>query len=122
MSAFNLNDLTVGQAKELTAMLGGVTTQKQHPFVGKYVITRCYATGIHTGEVVNGDDENVLLKNSHRLWNWKAKDGVALSDVAQEGITGDCKIDLINPEIYITGVYELIPYSSSSEESIRGYK
>lgn len=119
----NINDLTLGQAKELAALFNATTPiAYRHPFIGKYVIARCYAAGVHSGEVVSVDGDNVILKDSRRLWSWKAKDGVALSGVAQTGIQTGCKIDTLNPEIYLTGVCELIPCSSVSRESIHGFK
>jgi hypothetical protein len=92
----------------------------EHPFVGKYVIARCYTAGVHAGEVVSVDGENVILKNSHRLWSWKAKEGVALSGVAQHGVQKpSCKIDVMNPLIYLTGVCELIPCTAGAAASIQ---
>ena len=119
----NINDLTIGQAKELASMFGAAsqtTAATSHPFVGKYVIARCYSAGVHAGEVVSVDGESVILKDSRRLWSWKAKDGVALSGVAQNGVQAGCNIDTINPEIYLTGVCELIPCSAIARESING--
>jgi hypothetical protein len=115
----NINELTIGQAKELAALFAGDTKERAHPFVGKYVIARCYSAGVHAGEVVSVDGENVLLKDSRRLWSWKAKEGIALSGVAQSGIkASECKVDLVNPLIYLTGVCELIPCTKVAEESI----
>ena len=119
----NINDLTIGQAKELASMFGAAsqtTAATSHPFVGKYVIARCYSAGVHAGEVVSAEGETAILKDSRRLWSWKAKDGVALSGVAQNGVQAGCKIDTINPEIYLTGVCELIPCSVIARESING--
>lgn len=117
-----INDLTIGQAKELAALFATTAattpTTEPHPFVGKFVIARCYAAGVHTGEVVSVDGDTVILKNSRRLWSWKAQDGIALSGVAQHGIKGDSKVDSSNPEIYLTGVCELIPCSEKSKASI----
>ena len=122
----NIEELTLKQIREIAALVNSPASQpqstKEHPFVGKYVIARCYSAGVHAGVVVSVDGENVVLKDSRRLWSWKAKDGVALSGVAQSGITGDCKIDVTNPEIYLTGVCELIPTSKDAQESIDGYK
>lgn len=91
---------------------------KSHPFIGKYVIARCYSAGVHAGEVVSVDKETVILKDSRRLWPWKAEKGIALSGVAQSGLKEGCKVDLVNPEIYLTGVCELIPCSQTAKESI----
>jgi len=113
---FNIDDLTLGQIKQIQAMAGGTISSPAHPFVGKYVIARCYSAGVHAGEVVSVDGENVILKNSRRLWSWKAKDGVALSGVAQNGIK-DGKVDVLNPEIYLSGVCELIPATEVAKAS-----
>ena len=116
----NINELTIGEAKELVALFSvSNKSAGDHPFVGRYVIARCYAAGVHAGEVVSVDGENVLLKDSRRLWSWKAKDGIALSGVAQHGIkTSECKVDVNNPLIYLTGVCELIPCTRVAKESI----
>jgi hypothetical protein len=120
----NIDDLTIKQARELVALFGATqkTSTTPHPFIGKYCIARCYAAGVHAGEVVSVDGENVALKNSRRLWSWKAKDGVALSGVAQTGVQSGCKIDVMNPEIYLTGVCELIPASDAAKESINDFE
>ena len=119
----NINDLTIGQAKELASMFGtSASITPAHPFVGQYVIARCYSAGVHAGEVVSVDGENVILKDSRRLWAWKAEDGVALSGVAQHGIKAGSKLDVVNPTIYLTGVCELIPVANGVREKIHGYK
>ena len=120
---FDIENLTLKQIREIAALVGNnQTTPKQmHPMVGKFCIARCYAAGVHAGEVVSVDGENVILKDSKRLWSWKAKDGIALSGVAQNGIEEDCKVDTQNPEIYLTSVCELIPCSAKAKESIDAY-
>ena len=119
----NIDDLTFGELKQIAAMFQGQLpqTNSPHPFVGKYVIARCYAAGVHAGEVVSVDGENVILKDSRRLWSWKANDGIALSGVAMFGIKKDeSKVDVTNPLIYLTGVCELIPTTNACKESING--
>lgn len=120
-----IENLTLKQIREIAALVNGTVQQPSqrtaHPFVGKYVIARCYSAGVHAGTVVSAEGEEVVLKDSRRLWSWKAKDGVALSGVAQNGITKDkSKLDTLNPEIALTGVCELIPCSETAKESING--
>lgn len=117
--------LTIKQARELAALFGVSQSAPvaAHPLIGRHVIARCYSAGVHAGEVVSVDGENVMLKNSRRLWSWKAKEGVALSGVAQHGLHKDGgKVDVVNPEIYLTGVCELIPTSAAAKDSIDGYQ
>lgn len=98
-----------------------MTESTQHPFVGRYVLCRCYSAGVHTGVLVSAQGEQVILRDSRRLWRWQAKAGVALSGVAQTGLASRCKVDTENPEIALSGVIEIIPCSQAAEESIRGY-
>ncbi|CAB4197730.1 hypothetical protein UFOVP1309_31 [uncultured Caudovirales phage] len=119
----NIDEMTYGQLKQIAAMFSATQqATMNHPFVGKYVIARCYSAGVHAGEVVSADGENVILKDSRRLWSWKAKEGIALSGVAQNGLKSEGKVDTLNPEIALTGVCELIPCSPKARESIDGFK
>jgi hypothetical protein len=124
----NTDNLTIAQARQIAAMFGQPpgtlpANPAPHPFVGKHVIARCYSAGVHAGEVMSVDGENVILKDSRRLWSWKAKDGVALSGVAQCGIAEKgCKIDVLNPMIALTGVCELIPTAPGVKEQINDWK
>lgn len=126
MTKCNIDNLTLGEIKEISRLAQGVSGGTEqygpHPFIGKYCIVRAYSAGVHAGEVVSVDGESVLLKDSRRLWSWKAIDGVALSGVAQNGIKSDSKVDVINPTHYITGVCELIPTTEKARESIHGKK
>ena len=119
----NLDNLTYGEIKAIVAFFGNQQNQQTEPspFVGKYVICRCYSAGVHAGELVSQNGDVAVLKNSRRLWSWKAKSGVALSGVAQTGLQPGCKVDSINPEIMLTGVIETIPTSQDARESINGY-
>lgn len=120
----NIDSLTFGELKQIAALFNATQqgASTAHPFVGQYVIARCYAAGVHAGEVVSIDGDNVILKDSRRLWSWKAVDGVALSGVAQHGIKAGSKLDVVNPTIYLSGVCELIPVAAGVKESINAYK
>lgn len=115
----NIDSLTFGEIKQIAAMFSATHEKKDHPMIGQYVIARCYSAGVHAGELASVDGENIILKDSRRLWSWKASDGIALSGVAQHGVeTNGCKIDTKNPTIYLTGVCELIPCTQKAKESI----
>ena len=122
----NIDNMTYGELRQIAALFSGIQNAPvpitPHPFVGKYVIARCYSAGVHAGTVVSVDGETCVLAGSRRLWSWKANDGVALSGVAQTGVQSGCKIDVVNPEIYLTGICELIPCADVAKESIDGFK
>jgi hypothetical protein len=117
----NIDDMKLGELKAIAALFNGGAQKTPHPMVGRYVIARCYTAGVHAGVVESVDGENVILAESRRLWQWKATDGIALSGLAQCGLQSG-KVDVVNPQIYLTGVCELIPCSAKSEESIRAAK
>ena len=116
-----IDNLTFGELKQIAAMFSGqqAAAKPTNPVIGEYCIARCYSAGVHAGVVESVDGENVVLRDSRRLWSWKANDGIALSGVAQHGIkTSECKLDVSNPVIYLTGVCELIPCTKKAKESI----
>lgn len=119
--AMNINDLTIYQAKELISMFGQESAKKPHPFVGEYVILRCYSAGVHAGVLLSQDGDLAVLGDARRLWSWKARGGVALSGLSQYGLDSG-KIDTKVPRIAITGVIETIPCSIVARESIDGSK
>jgi hypothetical protein len=115
-----IDNLTLGEIKQIVSMFGSSPqSAAPHSMVGKFCIARCYEAGVHAGEVVSVDRDCVILKDSVRLWSWKAQDGIALSGVAQHGIDrSSSKLDVVNPVIYLVGVCELIPCSQRAAESI----
>lgn len=119
----NIDSLTFGELKQIAAMFQATSgaTATAHPFVGKYVICRCYSAGVHAGELVSQNGDQVILKNSRRLWSWIANGGVALSGLAVTGLKSG-KIDTVLPELALTGVIETIPCSETAEASINEYK
>ena len=88
----NLNDLTLGQIKEIQGLLGSAEAKKGF-IVGKKVIVRTYSAGVHYGEIFEKEGNELILKNSRRLWYWKTKNkGISLSEIANHGVSDDSKI------------------------------
>ena len=113
----NIDILTYGELKQIASLFQ--TVQQPDPMIGQYVICRCYSAGVHAGVLVSQVGDVAVLKDSRRLWSWTAKEGVALSGVAQHGIKKEkSKVDILNPLIRLTGVIETIPTSREAMESI----
>ena len=120
----NIEDLTIGQVKEILKMAKSHESLIDKPInemIGKYVICRCYSAGVHAGYLVSKNGNEVVLKNSRRLWSWGSNGGVALSGVAQLGMVHGKKVDIKNPIIELNGVIETILCSKIAEDSINGY-
>lgn len=91
-------------------------------FVGRYVIVRCSAAGVHAGvlDAIQGDE--VRLRESRRLWRWWSARGHTLSAVANYGIKEGSVIPGALPEIVVKGVCEVIPCTKIAEKAIRGFE
>ena len=123
----DLDGLTIGQAKQIARLVGcagappAVSGHIFDRFIGRYCVIRASAAGVHAGEIVAVQGDNVVAKNCRRLWKWKANNGVALSGVAETGVDrGESKIDERIAEHGIAGVCEIIPCTDKAKESIDG--
>lgn len=120
----DINEMTIGQAKELAAMFSAAqpTKSEASSLVGQKVIVRASSAGVHYGTLsaINGD--TVTLKNARRLWYWQVADkkGISLSDVADYGASKSSKICAVVPEHIILGVCEIMTTSAVAQASIEG--
>ena len=116
----NINDLTIGQAKELAPMFGNKSTESTglNCMIGKKVIIRTYSAGVWFGELGQKDRNEVILLNARRMWTWWAKEGISLSSVAVHGIKKDqSKIAEAVDSVWIEAI-EIIPCSDSAITNI----
>lgn len=116
----NINDLTIGQIKELTAMFGNKSTESTglNCMIGKKVIIRTYSAGVWFGELSQKDRNEVILLNARRMWMWWAKEGISLSSVAVNGIKQDkSKIVEAVDSVWLEAI-EIIPCTNAAIELI----
>ena len=115
----NINDLTIGQAKELAAMFGNKSTESTEStglncMTGKKVIIRTYSAGVWFGELGQKDRNEVILLNARRMWTWWAKEGISLSSVAVHGIKKDqSKIAEAVDSVWLEAI-EIIPCTETA--------
>lgn len=90
----NINDLTIGEAKQLVAMLNIECEAKPHfnqRYVGQYVIVRSRSEGVNAGVLLLADETGVILKDARRLWYHKPADKSEswFEGVANHGLSED---------------------------------
>ena len=91
----SINDLTIGEAKELAALFSNSTGGQSglDSMVGSKVVIRTYSAGVHFGELKEKSGSEVILKDSRRLYYWKTKNsGISISEVATEGLSSESKV------------------------------
>ncbi len=110
----NLDDLKIGELKQLIALFGGQQQPKRHPMLGKRVLVRTYSAGVHIGTLEDADGMECRLSNAIRLWKWEGG-GLSLSAVANNGIKGG-RLNKTG-EVYLTNAIEFIPTTDDAEKS-----
>lgn len=122
----NLNDLTIGQAKELAALFSGVSNTQpssNQVLIGEYVIVRCRDAGVHAGILKSYNGREAVLAESRRLWYWKpANNQKYLSGCAVAGLHPDSKVGAFISLIVLTETCEIIACEQAAKVSISGAK
>lgn len=118
----NIDDLTIGEAKELAFLFGkketATTSISCCSLVGKKCIFRSYASGVHYGELAEKDGKEVIIKNARRLWYWKTTNkGISLSEVALTGLAKDSKVCAAVDSIWLEAI-EIIPCTKEAIKNI----
>lgn len=118
----NIDDLTLGQAKQLASLLGGVSNNNEgiNFGIGQKVIIRTYTAGVWFGELTQKSGNEVILKNARRMWRWHAEKSISLSGVAAYGIKRDkSQIAPAVESVWLEAI-EIIPATKEAIKSIEG--
>lgn len=122
-----LDELTLGEIKQLQTLFGGVVKQNKpalgNQYVGQYVIVRSRNEGINAGKVLELDDTGVILEDARRLYYHKPanKELSWYEGVAIDGLSSDSKIGSEVTKIIIED-YSITVCTKKAEASIRGAK
>lgn len=116
----NIDDLTIGQLKQIQALSIGASCDSLNTMIGKKCIIRTYSAGVHFGEIAEKSGTEVIVKNARRLWQWKAKESISLSAVAKYGLDrSGSKVCAPVDSIWLDAI-ELIPCADDAIKSIEG--
>lgn len=120
----NINDLTIGQAKELAAMFGQKQSESNglNCMIGKKVIIRTHSAGVWFGTLDQKDGDEVILRNARRMWLWWAEEGISLSSVSVHGIKNEKSRIAESIDSVWLGAIEIIPCTDTAINSIEAAK
>jgi hypothetical protein len=71
----------------------------------KLVVVRTYSAGVHVGEFVSRNGQEISLTNARRIWSWSG--ALSLHEVASRGISGG-KVSVAVSDILLTQAIEVI--------------
>ena len=117
----NINDITVGQIKEMAELFSKTeSTQSLNSMIGKNVIIRTYSAGCWFGLLKEKSGNEVILGNARRMWTWKTVSGISLSACANSGINHEKSNIAEAVECVWLEAIEIIPCTDYAIKSIEG--
>lgn len=109
----------IGMLVSNSNQANNTTTVNAYP-IGQKILLRGYYAGVLFGELVSVKDGVYRMKNTRRLYYWKASKGITLEDVAIYWITDKSKVTSTVPLCDVTdqNISMLIPCSDMAIKSI----
>ncbi len=121
----NLDDLTIGQLKDLQTLIGGRSENKSDIFkkmIGEYVVVRSRNEGINAGFLEDADETGCVLKDCRRLWWHKpaVKSESWYEGVCNHGLSDDSKVSAAVERKVIVEDYSIVQCTDKAKISIQG--
>ena len=118
-----IDNLTLGEIKELVSMFGHQTAQgtpSLNGMIGQKVIIRTNSAGVWFGTLSEKAGNEVILKDARRMWLWKAKQSISLSAVSVHGVD-ESESKIVEPvaSVWLEAI-EIIPCEEVAIASIEG--
>jgi hypothetical protein len=120
----NINELTIGEAKELACLFGqSKCSSIMKSQIGKYVIVRSRNEGINAGILAEADETGCVLNEARRIWYHKPKDKKTAwyEGVAVSGLDSSSKVSCPVEAKIIVEDYSIILCTNEAKKSISGH-
>lgn len=121
----NIDDMTIGQAKQLASLFGSTGPSDgagvAASMVGKWVLVRSRNEGINFGRVIAADSAGVVLAEAQRLWYHKpaSKKAAWYEGVAKYGPSSDTKVSCVVSEKAIIEDYSMTECTEEAKEMLK---
>ena len=118
-----LDNLTIGEAKQLAAMFDGQASgPREIVGDGRPVIVRSRDAGVQYGKLEKyTEGGTVYLKDARQMWSWTAAQGGTLLDCATHGVkTG--KFSTVSPAVVVIGACAIIDCTDKAVETLDSAK
>jgi hypothetical protein len=84
----------------------------------KYVVVRTHSAGVHIGELVERNGQEVTLANARRIWSWKGAN--TLHEIALRGVGAGSRVSEPVPGIVLPHAIEIIDATSDARARLEG--
>jgi hypothetical protein len=118
----NVDDLTIGQARELAAMFAN-TAPAPTPVKGdeRPVIVRSRDAGVLFGHLLGYEGSTVHLRDARQMWSWTAAEGGTLLDCATHGVK-DGKVSTPAKRVTVLGACAIIDCTDKAVKTLESAK
>lgn len=116
----NIDDLKLGEIKEISRLLNNKQSSTLNNQVGEKVIIRTYSSGVWFGQLFQKNGNEVILNNARRMYYWKCAKSISISGVAKYGIDQEeSKITNAVEKVWLEAI-EILSLTEVCIESIEG--
>lgn len=116
----DINDLKLGDLKQILALSCTNAEDKTPRFVNQTVIVRTYSAGVHYGFLVWRSGTEAILNNARRVFRWKG--AFTLNEVANYGVSEGSKLSEPVDTIFLTEAIEFIRLSDEIIQVFDNFK
>jgi hypothetical protein len=102
----DINEMKLGDIKQIAALFGGESQPKIHPLIGKKVLAILPNGFIYFG-LLEQECGSFKLTNASNLRYWKTRES-GLPEFADKGPVDDDKIDRISSSVYFESYISMI--------------
>ncbi len=121
----NVDNLTIGQARELATMFANTTAPATSPAAAKGderpVIVRSRDAGVQFGYLLGYEGSTVYLRDARQMWSWTAAKGGTLLDCATHGVKAG-KFSAAASRVIVIGACAIIDVSAEALPSLESTK
>ena len=117
----NINDLTLGQARELGAMFANTTSPTIVNGGERPVIVRSRDAGVQFGYLLGYEGSTVYLRDARQMWSWTAAEGGTLFDCATHGVKAG-KFSAAATRVTVIGACAIIDCTERAVKTLESAK
>ena len=122
----DINSLTIGQEKEIAALVSGVAASPAQtvgavPGNGRAVIVRSRDAGVQFGYLDRFEGSTVYLTKARQMWSWTAAEGGTLLDCATHGVKAG-KFSTTADAVVVIGACAIIDCTDKAVKSLESAK
>lgn len=115
----NIDDLTLGQVREIAQTAGSPCKTRRAPEPVRYVLIRSHLAGVFVGELLSRSRDSARLRASRRVWYWKGR--LAVDTLARMGPGEGSRLTGPVDQVVSGTILQVIDVPAAAEKAFRGW-